>query len=135
MPAPGPAVLDALRSALRAALRPSPVARVRWVLLCFVLSLGVAVAAPMVHPQRIELVCAPAGALKTVVHTDDGVQALGADALHCPLCLLSVPPPTAPALRWPALPQPLHTPWPSTAARIAVLAGAPLPARGPPTPR
>jgi hypothetical protein len=40
----------------------------RCVLAWFLLSLGVAVAAPVVHPQAMELVCSAAGAIKVIVH-------------------------------------------------------------------
>eukprot|EP01035_Chromulina_nebulosa_P038277 gene38277-51697_t len=57
----------------------------RWVLLWFVLSLGVAVASPLVHPQSMELVCSGAGPIKVVVHTEDGARELGASHMDCPL--------------------------------------------------
>ena len=44
----------------------------RWVLLWFVLSLGVAVASPLVNPQAMELVCSSAGSITVVVHPEDG---------------------------------------------------------------
>ncbi len=43
-------------------------------LACFALALGVAAAAPLIHPQAIELVCGAGGQIKAVVHTDDGVE-------------------------------------------------------------
>ncbi|GAA4357333.1 hypothetical protein GCM10023165_51140 [Variovorax defluvii] len=104
----------------------------RLVLLWFVLSLGAAIASPVVNPQALELVCSSAGAIKVVVQTDDGVQEIGASHLDCPLCLLTGAPP--PAVRQ-ALPHPLplgHAVQPIPAARIAAATAAPLPARGPP---
>ncbi|WP_219209435.1 hypothetical protein [Variovorax boronicumulans] len=83
MPAPAP---------VHTAFRQRSAVWVRWVLLCFVLALGVAVAAPIVHPQSMELVCTNQGAAKWVLHTDDGVHELSANALHCPLCMLAAPP-------------------------------------------
>lgn len=67
----------------------------RWVLAWFCLSLGVAIASPVVHPQTFELVCSTAGAGKVVVKTDEGVRELGASHLDCPLCLpaSTAPPP------------------------------------------
>ena len=44
----------------------------RLVLAWFVLSLGVAVASPLVHPQDTLLVCTGAGAMKVLVTADDG---------------------------------------------------------------
>ena len=104
----------------------------RLVLLWFALSLGAAIASPIVHPQALELVCSTAGAIKVVVQTEDGAQDLGATHLDCPMCLLTGAPPPAPLQ---ALPHPLplaHAVQPIPAARIAAATAAPLPARGPP---
>ncbi|SDD04778.1 Protein of unknown function [Variovorax sp. CF079] len=104
----------------------------RFVLLWFALSLGVAVASPIVNPQAVELVCSSAGAVKMVVQTDDGAQELGMSHMDCPLCVLTGAPPPAAAV---ALPSPLplaHAVQPIPAARIAAATAAPLPARGPP---
>jgi hypothetical protein len=104
----------------------------RLVLLWFALSLGVAVASPLVNPQDMELVCSSAGAIKAVVQTEDGAQELGATHMDCPLCLLNGAPPPALVA---ALPHPLplaHAVQPIPAARIAAATAAPLPARGPP---
>jgi hypothetical protein len=105
----------------------------RLVLLWFALSLGVAVAAPLVHPQAMELVCSSAGAVKVIVKTDDGARELGASHLDCPLCALAgAPPPQGEVPRF-AHPLPLgHALQPIPAARLAAATAAPLPARGPP---
>ena len=105
---------------------------VSFVLMWFVLSLGVAVASPVVHPQAMELVCSASGAVKVIVQTDDGVQEMGASHLDCPLCVLAGAPPPAPAVALPTV-QPLALAVQSIpAARIAAATAAPLPARGPP---
>lgn len=106
----------------------------RWVLLWFVLSLGVAVASPIVHPQAVELVCSSVGSVKVVVHTEDGVQEMGASHMDCPLCVLTgAPPPSADPASF-DLPLPLGRVVQSIpAARLAAATAAPLPARGPPT--
>jgi len=110
----------------------------RLVLAWFVLSIGVAVASPVVQPQSLELVCSAAGSIKLVVHADDGVHDAGlhdagAGHLDCALCLPGgAPPPLALA---PALPAPLplgRALQPVEAARIAAATAAPPPARGPP---
>ncbi|VTU20396.1 hypothetical protein H4CHR_00576 [Variovorax sp. PBS-H4] len=105
----------------------------RLVLLWFALSLGAAIASPIVHPQAMELVCSSVGTIKVVVQGEEGAQDLGATHLDCPMCLLSgAPPPPAPMA---ALPHPLplaHAVQPIPAARIAAATAAPLPARGPP---
>lgn len=114
-------------SALRRAHR-----LVSFVLMWFVLSLGVAVASPVVHPRAVELVCSAAGAIKVIVQTDDGVQEMGASHLDCPLCVLTGAPPPMPVLALPAV-QPLAFSVRSVpAARLAAAPAAPFPARGPP---
>lgn len=103
------------------------------VLAWFVLSLGVAVASPIVQPRAMELVCSSAGAIKLIVQTDDGAQELGASHLDCPLCVLTGAPPPLPAALSFDLPPPLgRALQPIPAARIAAATAAPLPARGPP---
>ena len=105
----------------------------RWVLLWFVLSLGVAVASPLVNPQAMELVCSSAGSIKAVVHTEDGAQEMGASHMDCPLCVLSGAPPPAVAVPAFDLPLPLgRVVQAIPAARLAAATAAPLPARGPP---
>ena len=105
----------------------------RWVLLWFALSIGAAVASPIVHPQAVELVCSSAGSIKVVVHTEDGVQEMGASHMDCPLCVLTGAPPPSPAAAAFDLPLPLGRVVQSIpAARLAAATAAPLPARGPP---
>jgi len=110
----------------------SPARLARWVLLWFALSLGAAITAPVVHPQRMELVCAVGGAVKAFVQTDDGAQDIGVGAMDCPLCIMAVVPRDASAV---ALPmwrpaEPVLQPLPRVP--LAVFTGAPPPARGPP---
>lgn len=119
--------------AARAGMRRPGVGLIRWVLLWFTLSIGAAVASPVVHPQTVELVCASVGSIKAIVHTDDGVQELGAGHMDCPLCVLSGAPPAAPATSSLPVLVPLAQavrPIPST--HIAAVTAAPMPARGPP---
>ncbi len=106
----------------------------RAVLAWFALSLGVAVASPMVNPQAMELVCSSTGVVKVIVKTDDGAQEMGSTHLDCPMCMpLIAPPPLASAGAVPP-PSPLsHALRPIVAARIAAATAAPLPARGPPS--
>jgi len=105
----------------------------RLVLVWFVLALGVAVAAPLVQPQALELVCSSAGAVKLVQVGDDGSTA-AAHLLDCPLCLTgsgSAPPPAVPS-SW-AQPLPQAHALPALAAPIhAGRTAAPPPSRGPP---
>lgn len=104
----------------------------RFVLAWFVLSIGVAIAAPLVKPQAMELICSGAGTMKLLVKSDDGSPAQSGHTLECPLCAsLSAPPPVARLTAEPA--QPLAYVLPSSpAAPLAARTAAPLPARGPP---
>jgi hypothetical protein len=105
----------------------------RFALVWFALSIGVAIAAPIVKPQAMELICTSAGAMKVLVKTDDGAKELSGHTLDCPLCAsISAPPPAS--TRTTAEPvQPLaYVQQSIPAAHIASLTAAPLPARGPP---
>lgn len=119
----------------------------RLLLVWFVASLGVAVAAPLVGLQKTELLCSGMGSMKLLVTAADGSQrALGVQdpqlerqlkgglhaSLDCPLCgAVSAPPPPAVAL--PAGQVALsHGLQPVPAAHIAARTAAPLPPRGPP---
>ena len=105
----------------------------RWVLLCFALSLGVAIASPLTHPQAMELVCSSAGSVKLLVTAPDGSSQVVSQMGDCPLCITAgAPPPTPVSLQAePALTlsyaQRSHL-----AAPTVYAAAAPLPARGPP---
>ncbi len=105
----------------------------RIVLAWFVLSLGVAVAAPLVQPQDLLLVCSATGTAKVLVKAADGsTQELGSASMDCPLCMPSgAPPLRATAVVVPAqlLAYALQS---IPAAHITVRTAAPLPARGPP---
>ena len=105
----------------------------RLVLVWFALSLGAAIASPLVAPKAVELVCSGAS-VKLVVQGDDGQMAdLGHSSLDCPLCAItSAPPPLAEVAVEP--PHPLsHALSPIVAAHIAGRIGAPWQARAPPT--
>ncbi len=103
----------------------------RWVLVWFALSLGVAVASPLVKPQGMQLVCSAAGTAK-LLPADGGDEGAGAGhLLDCPLCAATAAPPTArvvvPRIQ-PASPLGIAVAAPAKAPG----AFAPLPARGPP---
>ena len=107
---------------------------IRLVLAWFVLTVGASVASPIVSPKAMEVVCYADGSMTVLVVDDSGnaVQA-GHHTLDCPMCLTT----TLPALSHNVqaqLPQPLaHALRSIPSARIAAIAGAPLPPRGPPT--
>jgi hypothetical protein len=105
----------------------------RLVLVWFALSIGVAIASPIIKPQAMELICSGSGAMKVIVKTDDGVKEQSGHTLDCPLCAsISAPPPVVRLTVEPI--QPLgHVLQSIPAAHIAALIAAPLPARGPPS--
>ena len=107
----------------------------RLVLACFLVAVGVATAAPLVHPKAMELVCSAGGAIQWVMadtDADGDAPAMGAHTLDCALCLpLALPAtPVLPPVVAPA--PPLRAVHPFKSAEIAALLGAPLPPRGPP---
>lgn len=105
---------------------------VRLVLAWFALSIGVAVASPLINPQALDVVCSAAGVVKLVVTSEGGSDERSAHLFDCPLCVqIGSPPAISQAGAQP--PHPLsHALRPVVAAHLATLTGAPLPARGPP---
>jgi hypothetical protein len=103
-------------------------------LLWFALTLGAAVASPMVNPQTELVICTGVGMLKVVLDDDGNYSTTTSpsDGMHCPLCAAG----GAPASVVLNTPQPLHPLSPVLqsipAAHIAALTAAPPPARGPP---
>jgi len=103
----------------------------RLVLVWFALSVGVAIASPIVNPHGMDLVCTSTGSMKLVVQGDDEVPA-SSHTLDCPLCAsISAPPPAINTSL--TQPSPLaHAVQRIAAAHIAALPAPPLPSRGPP---
>jgi len=114
---------------------------VRWMLVWFALSIGVAVAAPVVHPQAMTLICTTTGSLKFVPAgaTDSGAETGpgGASAaaqphnLECVFCLPAGAPPAQGLAFAPPITRDAARP---SAALAAVHLGPrdPASARGPP---
>jgi len=105
----------------------------RFVLACFLLALGVAVASPAVSPKWLQLVCSAGGAVQLVALDGDNSIPGASVAGDCPLCIVvGAPPPLrvplAVAPTVPALAPLAAVDRPRVAARTA----PPLPARGPP---
>jgi hypothetical protein len=103
----------------------------RFVLACFALALGTAIASPLVNAQGMELVCSSAGTVKLVQTGGDSGEP-SAHTLDCPLCLPGGAPSPQSA---PAVPQaePLAQAQPTaTVTHVAGRTAAPLPPRGPP---
>jgi hypothetical protein len=104
----------------------------RFVLACFVLAIGSAIASPLVKPQSMELLCSASGAMKLLVKSSDDDSVESTHTMQCALCMpISTPPQS---------PQPAffrsdlayaHERIP--AAILAALTLPPLPARGPPS--
>jgi hypothetical protein len=103
----------------------------RFVLVWFALSVGVAIASPVVNPKGIEMVCSSSGMMKMVVQGEDGGEASSL-TMDCPLCAaVSAPPPVFNTTL--TQPSPLaHATQPIAAAHIAAITAPPLPSRGPP---
>jgi hypothetical protein len=105
----------------------------KFVLVWFVLSIGSAIASPLIKPQSIELICSGSGAMKVLIKFDDGSVTTSSHTLDCPLCAqISAPPPVAKLHTAPAVPL-AYALRSIPAAHIAARTAAPLPARGPPT--
>ena len=68
----------------------------RFVLVWFALSMGVAIASPLVNPKTMQLVCSSAGAITVQFDQGDGGADRQANTLDCPLCAAAgAPPPQA----------------------------------------
>ena len=107
----------------------------RFILVWFALSIGVAIASPMVKPQGMQLICSGSGTMKVLAVGDDGKASSSSHTLDCPLCAsLSAPPPMEMAVF--ALAAPLAFALPLALAETVFSANAtPPPARGPPVRR
>lgn len=131
---PGAAPARAQGSAIMPAMQALRHARflARLVLAWFVLSLGVAIATPLVQPQSLELICATGGAMKLIVKNADGTAQERGHTLDCPLCATVAAPPPALTPLVVAPSSLAHALQPVAAAHIAARTAAPLPPRGPP---
>jgi predicted secreted protein len=104
----------------------------RLVLVWFALTIGAAIASPMVNPQSTQLICTGSGVMKVIVTTADGVQEVASQSMDCPLCAsMGAPPPVARLAAEPLLPL-SYAVQSIPAAVIAKLTAVPPPARGPP---
>ena len=104
----------------------------RLALLWFALTLGAALASPLVHPQSDRVICSGMGMHKVVLNDDGTLTTSSVSGMSCPLCLVGGAPPhsAAPTLV-PAhsLGHVLHS---TPAGHIGSLSAAPPPGRGPP---
>ncbi|WP_409456080.1 DUF2946 family protein [Massilia sp.] len=104
----------------------------RFVLAWFVLTLGVAVASPVVQPHTMTMICSEGGSKMIMVDADGKAVTGTGHTLDCPFCLPATPPPDVVSLQVPAAPPGACAVHPFASADLAALTGAPLPARGPP---
>jgi len=109
----------------------------RFVLVWFVLFVGVSVASPMVSPQTSQMVCSAMGGMKMVL-ADDSATSGSSDTLElssnmdCPLCAQFSAPPSPVVFSFDTTSALAHALRPIPSAHIAWLTGSPLPPRGPP---
>lgn len=104
----------------------------RFVLVWFALSIGVAIASPIVKPQAMQLICSGAGAMKVVATGNDGKVPATSHTLDCPLCAsVSAPPPMELLAFGTLAPRAFALPLLRADSAIYIPA-APPPARGPP---
>jgi hypothetical protein len=103
----------------------------RLVLVWFVLFVGSAVAAPLLNPTNLQMVCSGAG-MKLIDGDGAAIDAQSTFGMDCPGCM----PTTLPALHSHARVEPpqalAHALLRTTVAHLAALAAPPLPSRGPP---
>ncbi len=106
-----------------------------WIAAWFLLSMGVAMASPIVQPRAMELICSGSGAVKVLIHSADGGVANDAADMDCALCLLQAAPPEPLQARPPTLPPLAQAPLHQAHHRIPAAMAAPPPARAPPFPK
>ena len=109
----------------------------RFVLVWFVLFVGVSVASPLVNPQGIQMVCSAMGGMKMVSADQAANDGAGdsvklSSSMDCPLCAQFSAPPSPLELSFDTTSVLAHALRPTPSAHIAWLTGAPLPPRGPP---
>ena len=102
----------------------------RLVLLAFVAAMLLALAAPIVQPRSLQVLCS--SSVKLLVATDEGLQELGPQLLDCPLCLPASAPPPSLGVNFVRvrLPAALAQATPTLAPPLQP--AGPPPARGPP---
>lgn len=105
----------------------------RLVLAAYLLVVAAGLLSPMMAHADLQIVCHGGAGVKLVVVGDAGSeQATGSSSTACPLCQTVVPPPAHAAIPPPLVSPLAHAAAPAVIARLHALAGAPLPARGPP---
>jgi hypothetical protein len=105
----------------------------RLALLWFALTLGVAVANPMVNPQEDLIICTSAGMVKVKLHADGSISTEASSELSCPLCVVGGAAPPAVLSLQPVPVQERANVQPSIASVLVTKStSTPPPSRGPP---
>ncbi len=104
------------------------------VLVWFALFVWSSMAASLIHPGTLQMVCSSDGGMKMVDTGDgDGDVKLG-KTMDCPLCASVTTPPSAQRSGQLLAPSTLaHALHPVAAAHLATVTAPPLPSRGPPS--
>lgn len=106
------------------------------VMVWFALTLGAAIASPIVKPALFDVICSGSGVVKVIMLDEGGAADKNADmSMDCPLCFVPLGVPYRVTEMWqPASDPPIYALRSIPAARIASATQSPLPARGPPLP-
>jgi hypothetical protein len=104
----------------------------RLALLWFVLTLGAAVASPMVHPQAESTICSGMGMHKVVINDDGTITTSAVSGISCPLCLVGGAPPQTTIAVVAEVQVRGHLVPSTLVAHVDTLTASPPPARGPP---
>jgi hypothetical protein len=105
----------------------------RLALAWFAMSLGVAIASPLVKPAGIEVICSGTGTIKLLVKGEPEGGKTASHTLDCPLCASVGAPPPALRTDLAFVPALGHAVQPAATTRIAATTASPPPARGPPS--
>ena len=106
------------------------------VLVWFALFVGSAIAATLIHPSSLQMVCASDGGMKMLDSSESDGEVKLTKPMDCPLCasVTAAPPPSS-TLDLPVPSSLAHALQPVAAAHIAAATAPPLPSRGPPASR
>lgn len=105
---------------------------VRAVMLWLMLAFTAAVAAPIVQPQSMELLCSGSGSVKLLVGGSDEADMAANMAPDCPVCLQASAPPPRSELLVVSPPTRFEALCITVVSHPVRLSLPPLPARGPP---
>ena len=105
----------------------------RLALLWFALTLGVAVASPMVNPQDDLIICTSAGMVKVKLNADGSISTEASSELSCPLGVVgSTAPPAFVSLQPASAPALAYVQPGIACVHVTASTAAPPPSRGPP---